>query len=77
MLSGPGATMSTDMTADQLDRARMERALDRLAEHCELTARRQSRIDERRAAVRACLEHELGTELAHTLLRGLAFAPAA
>jgi hypothetical protein len=77
MLSGPGATMSTDMTADQLDPARMERALDRLAEHCELTARRHSRIEERRVAVQARLEHELGTELARTLIRGLAFAPAA
>jgi hypothetical protein len=53
----------------------MERALDRLAEHCELTARRQSRIEVRRMAVVARLERELGPELARTLLRGL--APAA
>jgi hypothetical protein len=77
MLSGARATISTDMTAVPLDPARMERALDRLAEHCELTARRQSRIEERRVAVLARLEHDLGTDLAHMLLRGLAFAPAA
>jgi hypothetical protein len=53
----------------------MERALDRLAEHCELTARRNSRIEERRVAVQARLELELGSDLARTLLRGL--APAA
>ena len=74
MLSGRGATMSTDMAAP-LDRAHIERALDRLAEHCELTTKRQSRIEERRVAVLARLELELGPDLARTLLRGL--APAA
>ena len=74
MLSGPGATMSTDMAAPQ-DPAGMERALDRLAEHCELTTKRQSRIEERRVAVLARLELELGPDHARTLLRGL--APAA
>jgi hypothetical protein len=63
------------MTAAPLNPARMERALDRLAEHCELTARRNSRIEERRVAVQARLELELGSDLARTLLRGL--APAA
>jgi hypothetical protein len=77
MLSGSFATMSTEMTGVPLDPAQVERALDRLAEHCELTARRQSRLEERRVAVQARLEHELGTDLARTLLRGLAFAPAA
>jgi hypothetical protein len=67
--------MSTDMDAAPLDSARMERALDRLAEHCELTARRQSRIEVRRIAVVARLERDLGPELVRTLLRGL--APAA
>jgi len=75
MLSGPGATMCKDMDAAPLDPARMERALDRLAEHCELTASRQSRIEVRRMAVVARLERELGTDLARVLLRGL--APAA
>ena len=53
----------------------MERALDRLAEACELTTRRQSRIEVRRMAVVARLERELGPDLARVLLRGL--APAA
>jgi hypothetical protein len=75
MLSGPFATMSTEMTAAPLNPARLERALDRLAAHCELTARRQSRIEERRMAIQARLELELGSDLARILLRGL--APAA
>jgi hypothetical protein len=74
MLSGAGATISKEMTADATDTARLERALDRLADHCELTARRHARIEERRQVVRARLEHELGPELARTLLRGLASA---
>ena len=56
------------------DAARFDRALDRLAEHCELTARRNALIEERRAAVRARLEHELGSELTRRLLAGLASA---
>jgi hypothetical protein len=56
------------------DPARLDRALDRLAEHCELTARRDAAIEERRAAVRARLEHELGSELTRRLLAGLAHA---
>jgi hypothetical protein len=74
MLSGAGATICKDMTADPTDPARLERALDRLADHCELTTRRQLRIEERRQVVLARLEHELGPELARVLLRGLASA---
>jgi hypothetical protein len=62
------------MSAAPLDTARLERALDRLADHCELTARRAARIEERRVVVRARLELELGPELARTLVRGLASA---
>ena len=51
--------------------ARSRRALDRLAAHCELSAKREAAIEERRAQVRARLEHELGPELARTLLEGL------
>ena len=56
------------------DAARLDRALDRLAEACELTARRGEAIEERRVAVRARLEHELGSELTRKLLSGLAHA---
>jgi hypothetical protein len=56
------------------DPARLDRALDRLAEHCELNARRTAVIEERRAAIRARLEHELGSELTRRLLAGLARA---
>ena len=56
------------------DPARSRRALDRLAEHCELSAKEAAAIEERRAQVRARLEHELGPELAQTLLAGLASA---
>jgi hypothetical protein len=56
------------------DPARSRRALDRLAEHCELSAREAAAIEERRAQVRARLEHELGPEFAQTLLAGLASA---
>jgi len=51
---------------------RSRRALDRLAEHCELSVKRAAAIEERRNQVRARLEHELGPELARTLLAGLA-----
>ena len=64
--------MSKDMTAAAPDPARIQRALDRLAQHCELTARRHARIEERRVAVRAQLEVVLGSELTRTLLTGLA-----
>ena len=56
------------------DAARLDRALDRLAEHCELSARRSAALEEHRAAVRARLEHELGSELTRKLLSGLAHA---
>ena len=56
------------------DATRLDRALDRLADHCELTARRSEAIEERRVAVRARLEHELGSELTRKLLSGLAHA---
>jgi len=56
------------------DPARLERALDRLAEHCELSARRSAALEEHRAAVRARLELELGSELTRMLLAGLAHA---
>jgi hypothetical protein len=77
MLSGAGATIHRDMSAapQEFDAARYDRALDRLADHCELTAKRQAAIEERRAVVRARLEHELGSELTRRLLTGL--APAA
>jgi hypothetical protein len=56
------------------DPARFDRALDRLADHCELTARRDAAIEERRTAVRARLEQELGSKLTRMLLAGLARA---
>jgi hypothetical protein len=76
MLSGAGATIHKDMTVAPRDNdaARFERALDRLADHCELTAKRNAAIEERRAVVRARLEHELGSELTSRLLAGLASA---
>jgi hypothetical protein len=60
-----------------IDPERLDRALDRLSEHCELVGRRNSVIEERRVAVRAQLEHELGSELTRLLLSGLATASAA
>ena len=76
MSSGAGRTMIGDMRGvpGNGDAARLDRALDRLAEACELTARRSDAIEERRAAVRARLEHELGSELTRKLLSGLAHA---
>jgi hypothetical protein len=58
-----------------VDPARLDRALDRLAEHCEAISRMNLRIEERRCQVRARLERELGPELARTLLSSLV-APA-
>jgi hypothetical protein len=77
MLSDACATMIREMSAapQEFDAARYDRALDRLAEHCELQAMRTAAIEERRTVVRARLEHELGSELTHRLLTGL--APAA
>ena len=53
------------------DPARLERALDRLVEHCELAEQRAVVIEERRVAVRARLERELGPELTRRLLTSL------
>jgi hypothetical protein len=77
MLSGARATILTVMSAapHEFDAARYDRALDRLAAHCELAAKRNAAIEERRAVVRARLEHKLGSELTRRLLAGL--APAA
>lgn len=54
------------------DSARLERALDRLAVHCDLAVRRSAQIEQRRASVRERLEEELGSELTQKLLVGLA-----
>ena len=54
------------------DAARLQRALDRLAAHCELAARRAEVIEQKRVSVRTRLEQELGPELTHVLLTGLA-----
>ncbi len=62
-------------TAPQpIDPARFDRALDRLAEHCDVVFRLTAHIEERRPVVRARLEQELGPELTRVLLRGLAAA---
>jgi len=76
MSSGPPTTMFRHMGgASRIpDPTSSRRALDRLAEHCELSAKRAAAIEERRAQVRARLEHELGPEFARTLLAGLASA---
>jgi len=58
-----------------LDPARLDRALDRLYEHCEIVGRMTATIEDRRPVVRAQLERELGPELTRILLSGL--APAA
>jgi len=55
-----------------MDPVRFERALDRLAAHCEVAGRMTRHIEERRPQVRAQLEQELGPELTHVLLAGLA-----
>jgi hypothetical protein len=57
-----------------LDPARVERALDRLAAHCEVAGRMTRHIEERRGQVRAQLEQELGPELTQKLLAGLSTA---
>ena len=60
------------VSPQESEAARFQRALDRLAAHCELTASRAAVIEERRVVVRARLEHQLGSELTRTLLTGLA-----
>jgi hypothetical protein len=54
------------------DTGRIDRALDRLAEHCDAIGRMTAALEERRPQVRAQLESELGPELTRTLLAGLA-----
>ncbi len=63
--------MSMNAASQPSDAARLDRALDRLAEHCELYSRRNAAIEERRATVRERLDRELGPELASILLAGL------
>jgi hypothetical protein len=63
-----------DVAPQSLDAARMERALDRLADHCEVVARLTAHVDERRLVVRERLEQELGAELTQRLLSGLVAA---
>ena len=53
------------------DAARLDRALDRLAEHCEVVARMTARVEDRRPFVRERLEEQLGVELTERLLVGL------
>jgi hypothetical protein len=68
----PGDDLNIMSAAPQpLDSGRRERALDRLFEHCELAGRRAAFIEERRVAVRARLEEELGAELTGKLLGSL------
>ncbi len=59
------------------DPARLDRALDRLRDHCELVAQMTQQVEDRRAVVRARLERELGPELTRVLLSGLVTASAA
>jgi hypothetical protein len=54
-----------------MDPARLDRALDRLAEQCEVVARMTATVEDRRPLVRARLEQELGPELTRMLLTGL------
>jgi hypothetical protein len=57
-----------------MDPARLDRALDRLAAHCEVVGLMTPQIEEGRSQVRAQLELELGTELTQKLLAGLSTA---
>jgi hypothetical protein len=59
---------------EPLDSARVDRALDRLWEHCDVVSRLTAHVEERRPIVRERLEQELGPELTRVLLRGLAAA---
>jgi uncharacterized membrane protein YccC len=63
-----------NVASQPVDTARLERALDRLADHCEAIARLTSHVEERRSVVRERLEQELGPELTHKLLSGLVAA---
>jgi hypothetical protein len=62
---------SMSVAPQPVDPARLDRALDRLAAHCEVVGRMSARIEERRPHVQAQLERELGPELTRTLLAGL------
>ena len=57
-----------------LDAARLDRALERIAEHCEVVACLTASVEERRPVVRERLERELGPELTRLLLTGLSAA---
>ena len=76
MSSGAAGTMIDDMRGVPRndEPARLDRAHHHLAEPCVMTARRTAAVEERRAAVRARLEHELGSELTRMLIAGLAHA---
>jgi hypothetical protein len=76
MSSGALRTMSKVMSVapEHLDPARLDRALDRLAAHCEVVGRMTRHVEERRPQVRAQLERELGPELTRKLLAGLSAA---
>jgi len=54
-----------------MDPVRLDRALDRLAEHCDVVSRLTEHVDDRRFVVRQRLEQELGPELTQMLLAGL------
>jgi hypothetical protein len=58
-------------TPHQMGSARLDRALDRLADHCEAVTRMMDAIEDRRPVVLAQLEQELGPELTRVLLTGL------
>lgn len=55
----------------QMGSPRLDRALDRLADHCEAVTRMMDAIEDRRPVVLAQLERELGPELTRVLLTGL------
>jgi hypothetical protein len=64
--------MSVGSATPTSNEARLDRALDHLAENCEAIDRVTAASEERRPQVRAELERELGPELTRTLLAGLA-----
>jgi hypothetical protein len=74
MSSGAPRTISKSVSVapQPVDPARLDRALDRLAAHCEVVGRMSAPIDQRRPNVQAQLERELGPELTRTLLAGVA-----
>jgi len=59
------------VASGHVDPARLDRALDRLAAHCEAVGRMTRHVEERRSShVRAQLERELGPGLTQKLLAG-------